>query len=442
MYMPKEMQEKQRNRKRPAITAAIAIAVTLAGWVPFAAAFAQVPDESYLSGAASFISGNYGKAVADYTLAISRNNAGEDLFIRRGACYLKLQDTESAIRDFNEANAISAGVADLWLAKAYSLSGNTSEAVTFLESHLGSPFRIAGDIIKQDPDFDGLQTTNEWYNLWQKDWYGEEEKTIADVRYLLKKGQPDNAISVLDDRIVSSPASADLLTLRGEVNYSTGNYAAAIADLTAALNLRKNTSRNKYPPLEGAGGGYPPLEGAGGGLILRARSYLQAYRFKDAVTDLNRILREDPAVFPAYLLRAQANAGLKSYDAAIKDVVTYLKYFDNDLEAVYRCGEYHFLAEDYLNALKYFNRNLKEDPNNALYHKARGKTYLKSGTYRYAINDLSMSLDLNPDDAETWMYLGLAKIRTGDKVNGCSDLQRARQMGNTEALGLVIEECQ
>lgn len=410
----------------------MAIAIILAGWVTLATVSAQLPDESYLSGAASFIRGDYQKAIADLTLAISRNNADENLFIRRGACFLKVQDTESAIRDFTEANAIVAGVADLWLAKGYSLSGNPAKAISMLESHLGSPFRVAGDIIKKDPDFDGLQTTNEWYTLWQKDWYGEEEKAAADVRYFLNKGQPDNAISLLNEKIVSSPANADMLALRGEVNYSTGNHAAAIADLTAALNILKNKSRNAYSP----------TEEAGGVLLLRARAYIKASRFKDAVTDLNRVLREDPAVFTGYLLRAEANAGLRSYDAAVKDALTYLKYFDNDPDAVYRCGEYHFLGEDYLNALKYFNRNLKEDPNNALYHKARGKTYLRSGTYRYAINDLSMSLDLNPDDAETWMFLGLAKIRTGDKVNGCSDLQRARQMGNTEALRLVIEECQ
>ena len=76
------------------------------------------------------------------------------------------------------------------------------------------------------------------------------------------------------------------------------------------------------------------------------------------------------------------------------------------LWALYQCGEYYFEAEDYINALKCFNRNLKEDPNNGLYYKARGKTYLKTATYRYAISDLSMSLDLRPDDAETWMYHG------------------------------------
>ncbi len=99
---------------------------------------------------------------------------------------------------------------------------------------------------------------------------------------------------------------------------------------------------------------------------LRGKAYLKAGRYKDAVNDLTRELRDNPVSFPAYLLRAEANAGMKSYDAAIKDVQTYLKYFDDDLQAVYQCGEYHYLAGDYINALKYFNRNLKEDPSSSL----------------------------------------------------------------------------
>ncbi len=106
-----------------------------------------------------------------------------------------------------------------------------------------------------------------------------------------------------------------------------------------------------------------------------------------------------------------------------------------------RCGEYYYDGGDYMNALKYFNINLKEDPVNSQYFKARGKTYLKTATYKYAMSDLSMSLDLNPDDAETWMYLGLAKIQSGDKTNGCSDLQKAQQLGNTEVLKYIVDNC-
>jgi len=419
------MLEKVQNSGKVAVAVAVAVLVSCV------TAYGQATEESYLTGMANFNRGNYDKAAESFTIAISRNNAYENLFVRRGDCYLKLKDPESAIRDFNEANEILPNVADLWLARAYSLSDNTAKAVLFLESHLGSPYRVAEDSIKKDPAFDGLQTSQEWYMLWQKEWYSDEEKAVADVRYYMKKGLPDQAISLLDNEIVKSPSSAGLLTMRGEVNFRKGNYAAAIADITAALTLQKNSTRTKPSP----------QAGAEAGIVLRAASYLKATRYKDAVSDFTKVLKDDPANFPAYLQRAQANAGLQNWEAAIRDVQTYLRYFNDDAGAVFQCGTYYFDSEDYMNALKCFNKNLKQDPNNSNYYKARGMTYTKTATYRYAVSDLSMALDLDPDDAETWMYLGVAKIRTGDNVNGCSDLEKARQMGSTEAVKYMLENC-
>ena len=103
---------------------------------------------------------------------------------------------------------------------------------------------------------------------------------------------------------------------------------------------------------------------------------MKSGRYKDAVSDYNKAIREDPADFSLYLKRAEAYAALTSWDPAIKDLQLYMKYFSNDLNALYQCGEYYYEAGDYMNALKSFNRNLKEDPNNADYYKARGKTYL------------------------------------------------------------------
>jgi tetratricopeptide (TPR) repeat protein len=401
---------------------------------------AQAPDASFMAGCAYFKNGELQKALERFTLAIARNNADERLFIMRGQVSLLLKDYESAIGDFNEANDILPGVSDIWLSRAYALAGDQDKALAFLKSHLASSYRLPEDSIKKDPAFDRLLTSQGWYSLWEKEWYNDEDLAVAEVAYYQRKGFPDKAMELLDAGIRKSPNSAGLLTLRGEVNFTTGNYAAAIADYSGAIELYKTGQGGGYLPLEGLKSGKSGLAG-GGGYSLRGMAYLKAERYKDAISDFTRVLKDNPGYFPGFLYRAEAYAGMKSYDEAIRDVQTYLQYFDRDLQAVYQCGEYYFMAEDYIHALKYFNRNLKEDPNNSTYYKARGKAYLKSGTYRYAISDLSMSLDLNPDDSETWMYIGLAKVLSGDKENGCSDLEKARQMGNTEVLKYIIENC-
>jgi tetratricopeptide (TPR) repeat protein len=426
--MLKEMQEKLQNRFARtmfAVIAAIAVFFPVNG---------QTPDENFLAGCAYFKTGQNAKAIERFTLAISRNNANEQLFIKRGEVFLVLKDFESAIKDFNEADLIYPGVSNLWLARTCALSGDTEKAISHLKNHLESEFRLPEDSIKKDPAFDGIQTTTQWYTLWEKEWYNSEEKAAAEVNYYNKKKLYDEAISFLNNEIARNPTSHLLVSLRGKVYFNQGNYAAAIADYTASLNMDKKNA--------GAKTGYPAGKaGAGGGFAARGLAYLKAERNKDAINDFSKAIKDNPENFDLYLQRAEAYAGLQSWEPAIKDVQLYLKYFENDQHALYRCGEFYYGSEDYMNALKFFNRNLKDDPNNSIYYKARGKTYLKTSTYHYAINDLSMSLDLNPEDAETWMYLGIAKIQSGDKENGCSDLEKAQRMGNAEALKYIVESC-
>jgi len=326
-------------------------------------------DEQYLAGNAYLMKGDFSRAAESLSMAINRNNSDEQLYIRRGSAYLYNKDTEKAIADFSEANLINPGSADIWLARSYATEGNTNEAVTFLESHLKSPFRIQEDSLKKDPAFNSIQGSPEWYALWEKEWYTDAEKAVADAEFYVRRNQYDRAVSLLDDAILNNRENAALIAARAKVFLKQGNYAAAAGDYSSAINADK-TGTEYYSQ--------------------RGFAYLESGRYKDAVNDFNKALREDPADFSIYLQRAEAYAGQMNWQQAVRDVQVYLKYFGDDQKALHECGEYYYASGDFMNALKYFNINLKEDPNNALYYKARGKTYLNTATQKYALSDLSM----------------------------------------------------
>jgi tetratricopeptide (TPR) repeat protein len=414
--MLKDMRKRIRNNIA-FITFSLAIAFITINTLP---AFSQMVDEQYLAGCAYFIKGDYSNAAESFSLAIMHNNADEQLYMKRGESLLKVNDVDRAVADFNEANILYPDVADLWLARSYAVTGDKDKSILFLKKHLGSAFRLPEDSIKRDPAFDKLQVTPEWFSLWQQDWYSDTEKVTAEVNYYVNKKLYDRAIGLLDNEVAKSPMNVNLALLRGNIYLQQGNYAAAVADFSTALDMDKSAS-SVYSQ--------------------RGLAFLKAGRYKDAIGDFNKALKEEPGNFKLYIQRAEAYAAQNSWGSAIKDISFYRKYFENDLQALYQCGEYYFESEDYINALKCFNRNLKEDPNNGLYYKARGKTYLKTFTYRYALSDMSMSLDLRPEDAETWMYLGIARIQSGDKENGCSDLEKAQKMGNTQAIKYILKNC-
>ncbi|MBN1159415.1 MAG: tetratricopeptide repeat protein [Bacteroidales bacterium] len=382
---------------------------------------AQTSTEYYLKGLACIEQDSNRLAVQNLTQGLATNSSDIRILLKRGEAYYNLDELEHAIADFQKANALQPGTANLWLARCHARNGDDAQAISFLEEHLESDFRLPETQIKRDAAFDDLQMTDEWFILWQKDWYTAEEAILQEADYYMVRNLPDEALASLERAISKGMMGADLLFMRGKINLQKENYAPAVSDLTSAINLDKNNVEYyKY----------------------RGLANLGAKRHKEAAEDFTQVLSNEPGHFDIYLARAEAYAGLQSYGQSVKDVSTYLNYFGSDQSALFQCGEYLFQNGDYINALKYFNMNMQDDPENAAYFKARGKTYTMTRTYQYAIYDLSMSLDLDPADGETWYYLGIARLETGDRTAACSDFEKALRAGETKALRYIIDHCQ
>jgi tetratricopeptide (TPR) repeat protein len=381
---------------------------------------AQSPEVFYLKGMAALIQDHDEEAFMALSDAIEHNNSDERYYLNRAEAGYRLGKYDQAIDDNEEANSILPGCGNLGLARAYAAKNNTEKAIYYLTLHLRSEYRSSELILTKEQAFNPIKQTDQWYDLWQQDWYNDFDKAEAEVDYLLRKKTPGDALDYINNNMSGFDERAQFYALRAHVCFLDKNYAGAVADYSTALAMDKGNF--SY-------------------LLNRGLANLNAENLKDAVDDFTKGLRIEPAQFNFYLYRANAFAGLMDFRSAINDVEFYLGFFPEDQDAILLCGEMYYQKEDYINALKYFNKDLKSDPNNPEYYKSRGKTYIKTKTYTYAINDLSMSLDLKPDDGETYLYLGLAKYATGDKTGACSDLQKAQHYGNTLALKYSIEYC-
>ena len=58
-----------------------------------------------------------------------------------------------------------------------------------------------------------------------------------------------------------------------------------------------------------------------------------------------------------------------------------------------------------------------------------------------AVDDYSASLDLFPNDPETYLQRGLTKILMNNKYDGCLDLKRAEELGSTDAKAAIKKSC-
>ena len=54
-----------------------------------------------------------------------------------------------------------------------------------------------------------------------------------------------------------------------------------------------------------------------------------------------------------------------------------------------------------------------------------------------AIESATRCIETAPDFSDAYLVLGLAQIKTGNKTEGVSNLNKAKDMGNPQAQGLI-----
>ena len=61
--------------------------------------------------------------------------------------------------------------------------------------------------------------------------------------------------------------------------------------------------------------------------------------------------------------------------------------------------------------------------------------------YKGAIQDFNKAIELNPDLAEAYYNRGIAKIKSGQKDDGCLDFSKAGELGSAKAYEAIKEVC-
>ncbi|HCT31479.1 MAG TPA: hypothetical protein DIW31_12310 [Bacteroidales bacterium] len=224
-------------------------------------------------------------------------------------------------------------------------------------------------------------------------------------------------------------------------------------------------------------------------LSLQAQSNIQGYidsgnqnlkdrNYKDAVTDFNKALKEQPTdtaalsgIIKAYLLTDDLKEAQKQIDIAIKA-------YPNDAEFIFRRGilnnkksQFDKASEDfnqalslstsnsqkvqiYLNlgatqllqgsfnlALENYKVALELSPRNANIYNYKGYANYKLSLYADAINDYNNAIDLDPNNAASYYNRGMAYLKTLDKLKSCADFHKSCQLGNINACKMIMSEC-
>lgn len=385
----------------------------------FATLWGQQPVDQIFKARGLVASGKTDLALDQLSKAINEKKESS-LYLERAEVHFLKDDYSAAISDCNEANAIMLNSGEYSLSKIYAAKGDAATALYHLEMNLNSEFRKSEKVIMSEPAFRPIENTSEWRKFWRNDWYTEGEKGISEIEYNISSGKIDRSKEVLTELKKSPISSEDILYAESLINYATGKNTEVIK--TMAPLAYSGSGNEKY-------------------LRILAKAQENSGNASGASATYTEILKMGIADPQLLIRRAECLRKTGETGKAMADLDSYLGIYPDDKIAISLAGKLAAQSGDNMKALEYYSENLRLNPNDPQCYIDRANSYFVSKSWEWAIRDYSMSLDLQPENSDTWLNKGIALLRAGKVEEACHDFKKSFSLGNKKVAGYISTNC-
>lgn len=144
-------------------------------------------------------------------------------------------------------------------------------------------------------------------------------------------------------------------------------------------------------------------------------------------------------VAPYLWARAEARSNAGKYRDAVSDMNEYeelMKATVND-NFYYVRFQTEIKGRLYQQALNDINRAIQINPQEILYYAEKASLEIRVGRYDEAMLTAQECIKLNPEDSDGYLFLGLAQCLKNNKTEGIKNLQKAKELGDTQADALI-----
>ncbi len=322
---------------------------------------------------------DYGRAIEEFGRAIrlagDPNDKAQYLY-RRGAAQYELDDFAAALIDFRQASKLRPNHAGtmIWNAAACSRLEKWPEAILGLQEAI--TVRPSASVQYQSLGKPVAQRAIEYF------------------RHQLQRGHKD----------------AEIYSSRGLAYQFIGENDQAIADFTAALELRPDHVET---------------------LVRRGQTYAKLGDHQAAIDDFRKVIHVDESNHWARFCRALSRAATGDTSKALQDVVKAIKMSP-------RHPRYHVLhAEllqksdavrkrgDWTKVVKAYDRAIRIDSADAITHQRRAAAHAHSGQVLEAIHDFTRALELDPKNSDMLVQRGHAYLKNEQREQALEDFELA-----------------
>jgi len=382
-----------------------------------------------LEGIRLYAAGRFSEAIPYFDQVLARKGRDLEILIKRGACYLRTDQPEKALADFDRVNQHASWFSatfgargifspestwipqpSAWMSFAESW-GNRGIALLMLgrnEEALES-FRVATNLWNQPENRPAISSAGGRAQLIR----GRAAAYQGLGQAYYRVGHKDMAVGAYTEAIAIDPSDPNGFAGRADVLSFLGMTEPALADYTEAIRLDPVHARAI----------------AGRGIV-----YGDLGRDDLALSDLSRAIELDPEFARAYAHRGALHARRGENAAALTDYNTLLQLAPGDAGAYKDRGGLLVRMSRFDEAIKDLDEAIRLDPARATAYQNRGAAYNGLGQYERAIRDLSEAIRLDPQKAGAHTNRGLAHFAIGEYDEALADLSESIQIAPRSAV--------
>ncbi len=396
------------------------IKIIILGLILLANFIAAAQSNPYINAQVAFEKMQYKDAVDYLNLHISVYPKHDKSILLRAKSFIELGNYQLALEDISKLKVSGNNEIYLLLARANAGMGKNDLAFEQLDKYLGTNTKLPEPVIKSFKEFQALKTSDKWSTLWKAEHYTNKEIILNNAKYAIHSGNYAEAADRLDEYLLKYTRSPEAYYLRGNIYYYSKDYKLASEFYESALKLE------------------PEFQEC---LLAHANCANEVGKYKTALNLFNSIIASDSLYIQAFLGRAKSLVENGSFDQAKSDIAKYRSYYPENKEAQFLEAYIDTKNGDFLNAISNYGQLIKANPGKSEYFIARANAYMATKTYKYAIKDFSMALDLEPKNIEVYKLKAKAHQLAGEINQACFEWQNAARLGDIESMDNFHKYC-
>jgi tetratricopeptide (TPR) repeat protein len=362
--------------------------------------------------------GHYEEALLCFDQVLARHRRDLEILVKRGACYLKLNQPEKAIADFDRVNQHGAWASGVFGQNVIYDTNSTRLPLPFPNLNFAESWSNRGiALLMLDRNAEALDSFRTAVSLWKQQYgrnlrgHGAAYQGIGQSYHRL--GDDQAAMKAYDEAIAIFATDANSFAGRGDVFESLRMPDRALSDYSEAIRLDAAHSR-AY---------------CGRGIV-----YFALGRDEPALADLDKAISLDPGFVKAYSFRGAIHARHGRNEQALADYDILIRVLPGRAGAYKDRGGLLVRMRQFDRAIDDLNEAIRLDPRRASAYQNRGAAFNGLGRYEQAVEDLSKAVELDPDNAGAFTNRGLALFALGRYDQSISDLDAAIQLAPRNAV--------